>query len=217
MASATAAFDRIQKFLLDPSRDDKRLGGIESIPASNGQKYSDNEPQNGNGNNSLTDNAKNHILHESVSDMAVSIHSATIRPAKTAEPALLDITLQVKKSSICLIAGPVGCGKSTLARAILGELPTDSGEIRTSSKRIGYCAQSAWLSNGTIRDNVCGPVDDEDIDETWYESVLNACALERDLSLLPDGDRSIIGSRGLVLSGGQRQRVVSPSYFFKHF
>jgi len=214
-----AAFDRIQKFLLDPSRDDTRLGEKDTPSIQNGQKYtdeepySDGEPQNGNGVKHMNGNGTNHNLGEPHSDWAISVDSATIRPAKTAEPALTDISMKIKKSSICLIAGPVGCGKSTLAKAILGELPSDSGEISISSKRIGYCAQSAWLLNGTVRQNICGPVKDDEVDETWYQSVLNACALERDLSLLPDGDRSLIGSRGLVLSGGQKQRVVSSFMF----
>ena len=206
VASASASFDRIQKFLLDPSREDKRLGKPELVLVSNRLKYDDNNDEElvqgtGNGNG----------LQESStpeeSNIAISVEGATIRPAKTAEPALIDFSIEIKKSSICLIAGPVGCGKTTLARAILGELPTDSGEIETSSKRIGYCAQSAWLLNGTIKENICGPIFESEIDEKWYRSTIHACGLERDFSLLADGDKSLIGSRGLVLSGGQKQRV----------
>lgn len=206
-----AAYGRLQKFLLDPSREDKRIGSARTDISINGQEYSDepilksnglaNGHGNGNGNGAV------HILDEPISTLAVSIKGATIKPATTAEPALVDISLDIEKGGICLVAGPVGCGKSTLSRAILGELPLETGEIETSSKVIAYCAQSAFLSNGTIQSNICGPIDTEKIDEKWYETVIQCCGLERDLSLLADGDQSLIGSRGIVLSGGQKQRV----------
>jgi ATP-binding cassette subfamily C (CFTR/MRP) protein 1 len=203
-ASVGGCFSRIQKYLLDPSREDKRLGTVETRSASNGHRYTDEEIPNGNGNGNGTGN---HIIDLPVSNLAIAVRNATIKPAATAEPALIDVSIHVDKSNICIVAGPVGCGKSTLARAILGELPTETGEIETSSRRIGYCSQTAWLSNGSIKENIVGPIDESEIDQTWYESVLSACALERDLSLLSDGDESLIGSRGLVLSGGQKQRV----------
>ena len=201
VASALACFDRIQKFLLGDSREDKRLGE-QVVLVSGGCKYTDEEIPNGNINGN-----GNHILDEQISEFAISVDRVTVKPARTAEPALVDVSLQIKKASICLVAGPVGSGKSTLAKAILGELPADSGEIEISSRKIGYCAQSAWVLNGTIRDNICGPVESLEVDEDWYQSVITACGLERDLSLLSDGDQSQVGSRGLILSGGQKQRV----------
>lgn len=153
------------------------------------------------------DNGIKTILDEPIFTPAMRITRATIRPASKAEPALIDIDLEIERSAICLIAGPVGCGKTTLARAILGELPLDSGEIETTTNKMAYCAQTAWLSNGTIRENICGPAEVSNFDDKWYRTVLNVCGLERDLELLSDGDQSQIGSRGLVLSGGQKQRV----------
>lgn len=48
-------------------------------------------------------------------------------------------------------------------------------------------------------------------DEAWYTMVIHACALEKDFEQLPDGDQSMVGSRGIALSGGQRQQLVSQS------
>lgn len=112
--------------------------------------------------------------------------------------------MRLETATTNMIAGPIGSGKSTLLKAILGEVPF-AGEISVSSHRIGYCAQTPWLLNGTIRQNVLGLTDNQDIDETWHRTVMHACALDEDVSLLDGGDQTTIGSRGLNLSGGQRQ------------
>lgn len=139
---------------------------------------------------------------------AISLEHVTVRPSQTAEPVLVDIDMRLDISSITIIAGPVGSGKSTIIRAILGELQFE-GEISVSSKQMGYCAQTPWLLNESIRKNLCVFADESTIDELWYQSVVHACALEEDMAQLPDGDQTVIGSRGLSLSTGQRQRLVS--------
>lgn len=74
---------------------------------------------------------------------------------------------------------------------------------------MAYCAQTPWLVNESILKNICGLTELSLINEAWYDSVIHACALDEDIKLLPEGDRTIIGSRGLTLSGGQKQRLVS--------
>ena len=44
-------------------------------------------------------------------------------------------------------------------------------------------------------------------DDVWYNKVIDACCLRRDLSLLPNGDMTMIGERGINLSGGQKTRL----------
>ncbi|VDO01653.1 unnamed protein product, partial [Rodentolepis nana] len=65
-------------------------------------------------------------------------------------------------------------------------------------------SQQAWIFNGTLRDNILfhRPYDPE-----RYSTILKACALESDIKLLPDGDQTDIGDKGVNLSGGQKQRV----------
>jgi ABC-type bacteriocin/lantibiotic exporter with double-glycine peptidase domain len=123
------------------------------------------------------------------------------------QPILKDVALEVNHGSLAIISGPVGSGKSTLLRAILGEIRPTHGSIQLVSKQVAYCAQNPWLPNGTIKQAICGM--DGEGDAFWYQQVIDACCLNHDLELLPNGDGTQIGSGGLALSGGQRQRVVS--------
>ena len=138
---------------------------------------------------------------------AISVVSATICPSPTSDPALVDITVKLVPSTINILVGPVGSGKSTLMKAILGELPCKSGQISVSSKTMSYCAQRPWLLNISIQQSICGLNNKLAIDQEWYRSVVYACVLDEDMLQFPEGDQSVIGSRGLTLSGGQKQRV----------
>ena len=121
---------------------------------------------------------------------------------------LTGVNLGVNHGSLVIVSGPVGSGKSMLLRAILGSLLPTQGSIQLASQRVAYCAQKPWLPNGSIKQAIRGMGDDQS-DARWYRRVIEACCLEHDLDLLPDGDEMWIGSGGIKLSGGQRQRVVS--------
>lgn len=136
---------------------------------------------------------------------AVLLADVSIQSSHTSKPILKQLNCKVNKGSIVMCAGPVGSGKTTLARALLGEISPSSGVIYTSSKRIGVCAQEPWLPSGSIKEVICGGLQ---VDETWYEQVLLASELVKDLDTLSDGDGTEIRFPGLNLSGGQRQRVV---------
>lgn len=60
--------------------------------------------------------------------------------------------------------------------------------------------------NQSIRQNIIGYAH---FDGQLYNQVIKACDLQKDLTQLPKGDMTIVGSKGLALSGGQKQRVVS--------
>ncbi|KDN60706.1 hypothetical protein CSUB01_04114 [Colletotrichum sublineola] len=143
-------------------------------------------------------------IEEREDSAAVRIENVIIQPPSTTSPILENINLTITKGSIVICSGPVGRGKTVLLKSLMGELPITSGSISISSKRIGYCEQSPWLPGGTVKQAICGFLPEE---QSWYKQVVQLCCLDEDISTLPNGDDTMIGSRGLNLSGGQRQRV----------
>ncbi|OVA05092.1 ABC transporter [Macleaya cordata] len=119
------------------------------------------------------------------------------------KPTLRNINLEVKPGEKVAICGEVGSGKSTLLAAILGEVPTSGGIVQVYGK-IAYVSQSAWVQTGTIRDNI---LFGSTMDANRYQEALEKCSLTKDLDMLPFGDLTEIGERGVTLSGGQKQRI----------
>ncbi|KAF5690358.1 major facilitator family transporter [Fusarium denticulatum] len=119
---------------------------------------------------------------------------------------LQDINARIEKSSLTMVVGPVGSGKSTFCKTLLGEIPLSQGSVVLSMRypRIGFCDQTAFLWNGTIRDNILGF---SLYDEKRYNSIIQATALSVDFAKLAQGDQTNVGSDGITLSGGQKQRV----------
>lgn len=135
---------------------------------------------------------------------AVSIQEATFQTDD--EVVLLkDINLVVLQGTVNMIVGRVGCGKSSLLKAIIGELAPTTGQVRAEDS-VGYCDQIPWLRNTTIKNNIIGQ---SPLDKKWFETVLRSCALDEDMHQLPQGYETTVGSGGVALSGGQKQRVVS--------
>ncbi|KAF2030893.1 hypothetical protein EK21DRAFT_64674 [Setomelanomma holmii] len=123
-----------------------------------------------------------------------------------AEPSgtLHGVNMIVPRGKITMVVGPVGCGKSTLIKAVLGELPVMGGTLQLSSLRIALCDQTAWHVNGTVQQSIIG---ESAFDQRFYSAVVRSCALDEDLRQLPQGDQTEIGSKGIALSGGQSQRI----------
>ncbi|XP_038198703.1 ATP-binding cassette sub-family C member 10 [Arvicola amphibius] len=114
--------------------------------------------------------------------------------------------LKVKKGALVGVVGKVGCGKSSLLAAITGELHRLCGWVAVSglSKGFGLATQEPWIQCATIRDNI---LFGKTFDARLYMEVLEACALNDDLSILPAGDKTEVGEKGVTLSGGQRARI----------
>lgn len=133
---------------------------------------------------------------------------------------LMDLNLKFEPEQLNIIAGPTGSGKTSLLMALLGEMTLLSGSVHlpggTSredlsrdpdtglTEGVAYCAQQAWLVNGTVKDNII-------FASPWnaarYKDVIRACALTKDLEILDKGDATLVGEKGVTLSGGQKQRI----------
>jgi ABC-type multidrug transport system fused ATPase/permease subunit len=116
---------------------------------------------------------------------------------------LNDVHVSIARGELVAVVGRVGSGKTALAAAFLGELKKWGGEV-TLNGTVAYMAQTPWILNETLRQNVVfGSV----YDEAKYKRAIRVSCLEHDLDTLPNGDQTEIGERGINLSGGQKARV----------
>ncbi|KAM7378480.1 hypothetical protein PAMA_013404 [Pampus argenteus] len=120
---------------------------------------------------------------------------------------LSDINIRIPTGQLTMIVGQVGCGKSSLLLAMLGEMQTIKGTVHWSNKNrysVAYAAQKSWLLNATVEENITFG---SPFNKQRYKTVIDTCSLQLDIDLLPFGDQTEIGERGINLSGGQRQRI----------
>uniref|UniRef100_A0A8C4XUZ4 ATP-binding cassette sub-family C member 6 n=1 Tax=Falco tinnunculus TaxID=100819 RepID=A0A8C4XUZ4_FALTI len=132
-----------------------------------------------------------HILVQA----SITIRNGTFCWSKETSPCLRSIDLTVPQGSLLAVVGQVGAGKSSLLSALLGELEKTDGS---------YVPQQAWIQNASVEDNI---LFGKEMDETWFNRVIDACALQPDLESFPAGQKSEIGEKGINISGGQKQRV----------
>jgi ABC-type multidrug transport system fused ATPase/permease subunit len=114
-----------------------------------------------------------------------------------------DLNLAVKRKELIAVIGTVGSGKTSLLAALAGDMRLTEGSIQLGASR-AYCPQYAWIQNATVRENISFG---KKYDETWYNTVVDACALRPDFDVFPNGDSTEIGERGITVSGGQKQRL----------
>lgn len=114
-----------------------------------------------------------------------------------------EINLSVGPTEFIAVIGTVSSGKSSLISALAGEMRMTSGQMLQNGSR-SLCAQSPWIQSASLRQNI---VFGKPVEDDWYTSVVKACALEPDISTLPEGDRTEIGEKGVTISGGQKQRI----------
>lgn len=135
---------------------------------------------------------------------AVELNNAEFKWSRTQPvPTLTDLDLTLQKGELLAVLGRVGDGKSSLLAAMLGEMHRTDGTCIVRG-RTAYFTQGGWCMGATVRDNILFGLKYE---EDFYQRVLRACALEPDLAILPDGDMTEVGEKGVSLSGGQRARV----------
>ncbi|XP_049715652.1 ATP-binding cassette sub-family C member 3 isoform X2 [Elephas maximus indicus] len=134
---------------------------------------------------------------------AITIDNGTFTWAQDLPPILHSLDIQVTKGALVAVVGPVGCGKSSLVSALLGEMEKLEGKVYVKGS-VAYVPQQAWIQNATLQENV---LFGQALDPKRYQQTLEACALVADLEVLPGGDQTEIGEKGINLSGGQRQRI----------
>ncbi|XP_062382897.1 ATP-binding cassette sub-family C member 12-like [Sardina pilchardus] len=119
------------------------------------------------------------------------------------KPTLRNISFTLPKGNLLGVCGNVGCGKTSLISSILEQMHLLKGSVMADGA-FAYVSQQAWIFHGSVKDNI---LMGEPFNQQRYSEVIRACSLESDLAILPYGDETEIGERGLNLSGGQKQRI----------
>nr|AHC70708.1 fumonisin biosynthetic ABC transporter [Fusarium bulbicola] len=198
LMSAFACLQRIQAFLELDTRKDSRL-------------ITDSTPDT----SSASGDEKAYIepLHMP-GGPAVKVIDASFGWQGKEQACLRNVNLTVYYSALTVIIGPVGSGKSTFCKALLGETPFAAGKVvleRDASCKVGYCDQTPFIRNCSIKENIIGF---SMWDPVRYLEVVEASMLSYDLNELPEGDATIVGSGGMTLSGGQKQRIAIARAFY---
>ncbi|PVH74356.1 ABC transporter-like protein [Cadophora sp. DSE1049] len=206
LIAAISCFDRIEKFLSSPTKKDHRMlitdlqaqtkSAVKSLPTSENLTIgSDIELDE------ITP-----VKTANSSPAAISVKNLTLAWSDTEEDNIVinDVTFDVQPAQLTMIVGPVGSGKSSLLRGLLGEAPSSKGNVYINQAHASFVGQNPWIQNDTIRNNIIGVTAFE---PEWYSMVLHACALDSDIDLLSGGDGTLVGTGGAALSGGQRLRV----------
>ncbi|KAI7791912.1 ATP-binding cassette sub-family C member 9 isoform X2 [Triplophysa rosa] len=235
---ALVSVQKLGEFLQsDEIGDDSWRNGEMSMPLESGKKYKypgDTKAINRKGRYRM-DNYEQPMRRQlrptETEDVAVQINDGYFTWGSSLST-LSDINIRIPTGQLTMIVGQVGCGKSSLLLAMLGEMQTISGKVywsklpdceihldgnisghdsglsyeeRSKNRHsVAYAAQKSWLLNATVEDNITFG---SPFNKQRYKAVIDACSLQPDIDLLPFGDQTEIGERGINLSGGQRQRI----------
>ncbi|KAJ2334420.1 hypothetical protein GGH92_008328, partial [Coemansia sp. RSA 2673] len=183
--NANVALGRIHKLLTSDELDSESVTKLESV-----RRYNRGpSAQDGPGNNDK--------------DVAVQVTDGSFRWSSKDSVQLDNINFSTQSSEHLAIVGRVGSGKSSLLSALLGDMRKEKGNVVLCG-HVAYVPQQPWIMNATLRSNVLFGLK---YDESFYNRVIDACALRPDLEMLTAGDMTEIGEKGINLSGGQKARV----------
>ena len=123
------------------------------------------------------------------------IQGGSFRWAQDGPNVLSNINVDFEHGQLTAVVGRVGSGKSSLISALLGDMEKQAGRV-VMPMSVAYVPQQAWIRNCTVRDNI---LFGKPYDAKRYRQVITACALEPDLQILPGGDMTEIGEKGINL------------------
>ncbi|XP_012525065.2 probable multidrug resistance-associated protein lethal(2)03659 isoform X2 [Monomorium pharaonis] len=221
VAEAMVSIKRLQKFLMYEELASSEIEanknnveeyneeGVKENNEDNAKESNDEETKQSNKENTKEDlieqkddfaivNQPNYIEH------SISIENGSAKWLDyERQDTLQNINIKARPGELIAIVGQVGSGKTSLLNVILKELRLQEGSIQVNGK-IAYASQEPWLFAGSVRQNI---LFGRKMDQIRYDRVTKVCQLKRDFNLLPYGDKTIVGERGISLSGGQRARI----------
>jgi ATP-binding cassette subfamily B protein len=148
---------------------------------------------------------------------AIEARNLTIRYPGQNSPALQNLNFRIAPGEMVAVVGPIGCGKTTLARALgrmvevskgqlfLDGLDITNLELGTLRQQVAIVPQEGFLFTASLADNV--RYGDPEASLQQVSQATRQARLEDDIRGFPDGLDTLVGERGITLSGGQRQRA----------
>jgi ABC-type multidrug transport system fused ATPase/permease subunit len=153
-------------------------------------------------------------------DSVLSIDNISYLYPGTSVPVIVEQSLDIRKNSTIGLAGPTGCGKTTLVDIILGLLRPTSGILKVDGvsvtednlaswqANLGYVPQSIYLCDDTVARNIAFGIPPDKVDMDKVRKAASVAHLDGFIeSELPQGYETFVGEQGIRLSGGQRQRI----------
>lgn len=148
----------------------------------------------------------------------IEVRNVSLTYPGSSRPTLMDVSLNVRPGEMVAITGPSGAGKTSLVDLMLGVIHPSAGVVTISKVnprdcfeiwpgKIAYVPQTIFITNGTIRDNICLGIPDEEVNDSQIWNVLENVSLKDFVSTLPNQLDSLVGEAGASISGGQRQRL----------
>jgi ATP-binding cassette, subfamily C (CFTR/MRP), member 1 len=180
------------KKIVEEQKSPAELGGVRTFNVTDKEKHEPNT------------SVSTHVEFRSseVVDTA-SLSTVESTPDHDRLPPTIGISFNINQGEFVVVVGEIGSGKSSLLAAVVGEMRRTKGLVKLGGS-VGFCPQIPWIQNDTLKNNI---LFGEAFDQVKYDQVIRDCALEPDLEMLPNGDGTEIGERGVTLSGGQKARV----------
>jgi len=147
----------------------------------------------------------------------IEARGLTLRYPDAERNTLENVSFRLSPGELVAVVGPVGCGKTTLARALgrmvevpQGQLYLDGTDITALEleqlrQQVALVPQEGYLFTATLADNL--RYGDPDADQSRVEQAAEQARLAADVRGFPDRYNTLVGERGITLSGGQRQRT----------
>ena len=147
----------------------------------------------------------------------VEARGLTVRYPGAARPSLDGLSFRIEAGELVAVVGPVGCGKTTLARALGRMVVVDPGQLffdgiditrlalEDLRRQVALVPQEGFLFTASLADNL--RYGDPGASIERVEKASRQARLEADVKGFPDGYATLVGERGITLSGGQRQRT----------
>jgi ATP-binding cassette subfamily B protein len=148
---------------------------------------------------------------------AIEARNLTVRYDGAERDALEGLSFRINPGELVAVVGPVGCGKTTLARALGRMVEVPGGQLFLDGRdvtalrledlraRVALVPQEGYLFTASLADNL--RYGEPDADPEAVERAAVQARLAGDVRGFPDGYATLVGERGITLSGGQRQRT----------